>query len=227
MNNNWGTSVDHSPKTDGRKTMSIAILIHFGAFALAASDTRTTIVNDDGSRDFYDKCKKIVSIPGTNAIAMATGTNIFNGKSFEQLVAEIKSSDMFSAYCDLSQSIKATQDIGDYTTLIVTGHNNNITKGFMGAIQPTEIKTDIINLGAQDVGKGFFAGQAWATELSARLRFLKYKDSQENAINALRDFTKGIIAISQVMENDNGTIGGDVDMVVLKAGEEPKFLRFV
>lgn len=96
----------------------------------------------------------------------------------------------------------------------------------MGSIQSTEIKTDIINQGAQDIGKGCFVGQPWATELSAHVKFFKYKDSHEDAINALRDYMKGIIAISKVSEKDYGTIGGHVDIAVLKAGEEPKFFRF-
>jgi hypothetical protein len=204
-------------------SMSFAGVVHFGSFAIAVSDTRSTTKFAVGSREYNDDYRKIVRVPNTNIVAIATGRNVFQSKSFEEIVSETESTELFRVYCELSGRIKAHLFREETVSIIISEHQNQTTAGVLCTVRPESIESDVFNF-IDNAGKGIFIGQDWAVNLAVRTDFAEYQKSEQDAINAIRNFVKNLTEISPVISGDGGSIGGNIQITVLKTDREPEFL---
>jgi hypothetical protein len=202
--------------------MSFAGAVHFGDFAITVSDTRLLTRFADGSRKCNDTYRKIAQVPNTNIIAIATGKGTFQNKNFEQLVSETKSTELIRVYCELSGHIETCLFGEETASLIVLEHKDRRTTGILCTMRSMSTESNVFNYGDSDIGKGAFIGQDWAKNLAMRTNFAEHRESEEDAMNAMRNFVRNLTEISPVVQGDGGSIGGNICTVLLRPGKEPK-----
>jgi hypothetical protein len=221
----FGTSTwNHELNTNGDENMSFAIVTHFGDFAIAAADTRSTTKYSTDNRTSNDDYTKIVQIPNTNIIALSTGTNMFCGRAFEEIVSGIEADNLIAAHCKLTQSIRSKLLSNESTWITICEHIENYTVCVSSLIRQSEVKSDLYTYSHSDIGKGVFSGQTWATTLANQTSFSEFASTEQQAISKIRNFLEDLIDLSPIIQGDGGTIGGCIDIVLLKSGCAPEFL---
>jgi hypothetical protein len=205
------------------KAMSFATIVFFGEFAIMAADTRSTVKHNEGRDQVCDECQKIARIPDTNIIITSTGINNFDGKNLSQIAAEVSANSVLTVCEELTRIVQHTLPNNKKTLFIVTEYANNNWECVTHELT-NEAKHTIPDYFSCNSLNYHCIGQHWAIELLNYTDFSIYMQSQKGAIKALREYFKSLMSISNFMRDDYGTIGGDVEMVLLKPGKEPEFL---
>jgi hypothetical protein len=205
----------------GKQKMSFAIHVKYFDFALIAADTRMSY--GENNNLYRDDCGKIIVVPGTNTVITATGPGEFRGNTAKGIISSLKSTELGDIIKEFIESVKpflyntnhvlyslvSTYDKERHTCLTVELSDRRIlVQEAFGSVTSAPHMC--------------YQGIDWAREYTDKVRF---KDT--NDINAAKselfEHMDNIIRHGETML-ENSTVGGNVDMILLRPNKAPEFL---
>lgn len=212
--------------TNGSQT-SLTLATHFDEFIVVAADTRFTQW-DNGVPEYDNSYKKIVFVPNTNIVAILAGAACFNeGKTFEQFIAHTRSQTLedicrYISY-EVTPRIFLKSEFTGRKEVAYIALFQYVGRTPVGILCECDgVNTILTNLDvAHNWGFIYSTGQTWAQRLLSEENFMV---AQKDPVPAIRETMQAVITLSKYRKGDYGTIGGNVDMVLLKPDCVPEFL---
>jgi hypothetical protein len=205
----------------GKQRMSFAMYIKYFDFALIAADTRMSYgENNNLYRDDY---RKIAVVPGTDIVVASTGLADFRGNTFKGIISSFEPTGLEDFTAKLIKTVKPLLYNTTYISqFLIATYNKEEHVCLYIEIKDREFIIKEMFEPLVSCPYACHQGAEWAVNYMKDIK-LTCTNDVDTAKSDLFAYMGDIIEHGEKMP-ENSTVGGNVDMILLRPNKAPEFL---